>query len=719
MSLLLIIFAVVAILLQGVHADFKIGTGIYDMTGPCVEVNFMGYALPGQRGTGIHMRLRARSYVVLDTDTDKRVVYVSVDGGMGSDIVNKMVIEYLNSKLSPAEQNLYNLDNVAISGTHTHSGPAGFLQYVLYQVTSLGYVKETLATWVSSIGESILQAHNKLTAGTIYVNSGKLYGSNINRSPSSYLLNSEEERNQYEDGNTDKTMLLLKFVADGGKNMGVATWFAVHGTSMNNTNTLTSGDNRGYASYALERDVNGANVETGKGDFVAAFGSSNLGDISPNTAGPKCIDTGLPCDGSHSTCNGRTQMCIAFGPGTNGDMFESTKIIGDKQYQFAKGLMESATSTVSGKVDYVHDFVDMSKLEVTLQDGSKVTLCNPAMGYAFAAGTTDGPGAFNFTQGTTSGNPFWDKVSSVLSKPTQAEIDCQAPKPILLNTGDIDFPHAWDPQILPLQILRIGNVFILSVPCEFTTMAGRRLRNRIKQLIIDSGYITDQEIYVTIAGLTNNYSSYVVTYEEYQAQRYEAASTIFGPHTLEGYIQEFSRLMMNMITGEPIVQGPPPPDFRDRLIQLIPEPVFDFTLPNTTFGDVVEGFDAQPSYHRGEIVRIKFIAGNPRNNLKTQGTYMSVNLQTGTGVGNRPIYSTVAVDGDWETKFSWLGGFDNKLGLAILPFSTATCEWDIPKDAALGTYQICHEGAHKLPPVNGTNVILPYSGCSSSFTVVE
>lgn len=42
---------------------------------------------------------------------------------------------------------------------------------------------------------------------------------------------------------------------------------------------------------------------------------------------------------------------------------------------------------------------------------------------------------------------------------------------------------------------------------------------------------------LVIAGLTNTYSSYVTTFEEYQAQRYEGASTIFGPHTLDAYIQ--------------------------------------------------------------------------------------------------------------------------------------------------------------------------------------
>ena len=43
---------------------------------------------------------------------------------------------------------LYTEDNVAISGTHTHSGPAGYLQYVLYQITSLGFVRQSWAALV-------------------------------------------------------------------------------------------------------------------------------------------------------------------------------------------------------------------------------------------------------------------------------------------------------------------------------------------------------------------------------------------------------------------------------------------------------------------------------------------------------------------------------------------------------------------------------------------
>jgi neutral ceramidase len=66
--------------------------------------------------------------------------------------------------------------------------------------------------------------------------------------------------------------------------MGVLNWFAVHGTSLNNTNRLISGDNRGVAGFLLEESINGPTetVLPGMGDFVAAFASSNLGvsDIS-------------------------------------------------------------------------------------------------------------------------------------------------------------------------------------------------------------------------------------------------------------------------------------------------------------------------------------------------------------------------------------------------------------------------------------------------------
>ena len=109
-------------------------------------------------------------------------------------------------------------ENLSISGTHTHSGPGGFQQYVLYQVTSLGYVEETFSAFVDGITQSILAAHKNLQdqPADVHIDlaRGKLFNSNINRSPTSYLLNPEAERAAYaEDGDTDKTFLQLEFTS--------------------------------------------------------------------------------------------------------------------------------------------------------------------------------------------------------------------------------------------------------------------------------------------------------------------------------------------------------------------------------------------------------------------------------------------------------------------------------------------------------------------------
>jgi neutral ceramidase len=61
---------------------------------------------------------------------------------------------------------------VAISGIHTHAGPGGYLQYVVYIVTSLGFVRQSFDVIVDGIEKSIVEAHDNLRSGKIYVNNG-------------------------------------------------------------------------------------------------------------------------------------------------------------------------------------------------------------------------------------------------------------------------------------------------------------------------------------------------------------------------------------------------------------------------------------------------------------------------------------------------------------------------------------------------------------------
>ena len=100
---------------------------------------------------------------------------------------------------------------------------------------------------------------------------------------------------------------------------------------------------------------------------------------------------GLPCDFDTSTCNGKATNCIAFGPGE--DMFESTEIIGRKQFEHGLKLFQDTRSDrLSGEVSFRHSFIDMSNMSVTLNNGTVVKTCPAALGYGFAGGTTDGPG---------------------------------------------------------------------------------------------------------------------------------------------------------------------------------------------------------------------------------------------------------------------------------------------------------------------------------------
>lgn len=64
---------------------------------------------------------------------------------------------------------------------------------------------------------------------------------------------------------------------------------------------------------------------------------------------------------------------------------------------------------------------------------------------------------------------------------------------------------------------------------EFTTMAGRRLREAVKETLINFGSGEfDNDTHVVIAGLSNTYSQYIATFEEYMQQRYEVTRRLIS-----------------------------------------------------------------------------------------------------------------------------------------------------------------------------------------------
>ncbi|CAH1134646.1 unnamed protein product [Ceutorhynchus assimilis] len=688
---------ILLILVPVTTGTYQVGVGRADMTGPSAEITLMGYAKLNQKGCGIHLRQFARAFIFDDGNT--RVLFVSLDACMVSHGLRHAVVE----RLQKIYNTTYNYENFVLSGTHTHGTPGGFLMDVLYDITQLGFCKETLDAYSKGIVRAIKRAHDNMVEARVFMSTGEV-DANINRSPASYDCNPEEEKKKYAT-NTDKILTQLKITrASDDQIIGAINWYAVHGTSMNNSNCLVTSDNVGYASLLLESEFN-IDSMPGQGSFVGAFASTNLGDVSPNTKGPKCINTGEDCDYQTSTCDGENKYCIASGPGK--DMYESTEIIATRIASKSIELLNSNSAVeVTGPIKFVHQWVNMPEqsVEIQLENGTTEIVhgCHSAMGYGFAAGTVDGPGEFDFKQGTTSANPFWNLVRDFISPPTAEDINCHYPKPILLNTGRIVIPYSWQPKIVSNQILLLGNFAIIGVPGELTTMSGRRLRDTVKTAIISSG--GDPSTQVVLAGLSNTYTSYIATFEEYQLQRYEGASTIFGPHTLEIYQSNYKSLAESMIKRTAVDAGPSPPDLSKlNLLSLITPVFFDSSGWFWNFGDVTQ----QPpdTVKIGDTVSVKFIAGHPRNNVMAEKTFLTVERQDANG-----NWTVVATDASFETKFIW------KRTNLIKGGSEAEIQWNIVDGKVNpGIHRIQHFGYRKY--ILGG--IYPYSGTSKSFEVTS
>lgn len=684
----------------------------------------MGYADTKQVGSGLRQRLYSRAFIVGDIDRpEDRFVYLVLDTQSGDTAVRYGILEGLANLGS--DYAVYGQQNVAVTGTHSHSGPGAWLNYLLPQITSKGFSKQSYQAIVDGAVLSIQRAHTSLQPGYLKVGSTKVFGANINRSLYAYLANPEEERAKYnasteDDGSVEKDLTLLKLSrASDGKNIGVLTWFPTHGTSMLGNNTLISGDNKGVAADLFEKSV--IQDENAAEDFVAGFSQANVGDTSPNVLGAWCEDgSGQQCSFENSTCSdGRSQYCHARGPffRVKDNGASSCYEVGKRQFQPAKQLYDETdtklTAISGSSVKSFHTFQDMSDFTFPLANGSYVHTCPAALGYSFAAGTSDGPGAFDFTQNdpnAPNASPVWKVVSGLIKAPSKKQQRCHYPKPILLDVGEITTPYLWTPNVVDIQVLRVGQLLVIVSPGEATTMSGRRWKSAIHSAaastILSSPSSPDP--IVVLGGPANSYTHYIATPEEYSIQRYEGASTLYGPYTLNAYMNlTLSNLpyLSTTSTSQP-PPGPLPPNNVNKSLSFITGVVYDGHPLFTSYGDIKT--DVLPSYSLSSssspIITAVFIGANPRNNLHLESTYAAIEfLNPDTG-----IWTRIRDDSDWSLIFSW------KKISEILGTSEVTITWEVEEWVTEGRYRIRYFGDSKV--VGGT--ITPFEGVSGVFELV-
>ena len=851
--------------------DFIVGCGTGDVTGPIDGVGMMGYAKLGQVTRGLWQRQWARAFLVSssddpdDMDPSETTAIVVVDACMCFPDLKAAVLRAVSAR-GRRRNHPFNEANVSICATHTHAAPGGFAPFGLYNVTTGGGVQRTFDALVDGVADALVAALDDARHGAqLSLSHTAVKGAAVNRSAIAFRLNPHTERRELCHGSNegvDETMTVLRVgetretytdkdnVGSNGNNdgdtygervssvRGAVAWYAVHGTSLRNTNELVSGDNKGVASWLAENALRGEeDTARGVSALIDAFGSLNdngavfdsgdegerrareaprtaaraaieagftragkvghghgavvafpqsaSGDISPNVRGARCVnDRSQPCDevtgeASGEDGNGRVTRCAGLGPAGEDDVAGCVATGAAQAAVALEALVApgdaspSGVVNIAGAVRHAHGWLPVGR-GVAVDgrftiDGKPGRTSSPAKGYSFAAGTTDGPGQDGFLQGVTLAGESaegaeegadtavvdetrryetqvkrWGFASAVASwalsgfkrwgVPTRVK-EAHAPKPVLLHFGDVNTSEvdtredqSWVAVDVPVQMLRIGRLLVACVPAEVTTTAGARLTRWIKETARSAASSDgDDDWEVIVTGLANGYAGYVTTPEEYVAQRYEGASTLYGQNTLGAYAQCLCELTKDVIihsdggselervtaasTTDTAVDDTPATTERNGLQGGVP-PLDLRWPPWKSFGAVLEsnvGAREKDSDDRGcvysEMIAGRdeafatFLCGRPRRDTRPPpfGTYMLVErlrdpCRRGDELAESDVkdeWDIVATDDDLNTfvEYSSAGpcGFGSRL----------TLRWRPPENVPSGMYRVGVRGVAK------------------------
>lgn len=421
--------------------------------------------------------------------------------------------------------------------------------------------------------------------------------------------------------------------------------------------------------------------------FVAAFAQSNEGDVSPNICGPR------QCETQHKD-------------------FERMLLVANAQLRTARELYAKALAApaVAGEIHCVQQYVEFGKISLSakwhLHKECPPATSSGCIGVSMMGGTTfDGRGLEAIPEGVT-----WGDYPKLTTLPQLQRF--QKEKPIFFPTAR----YGLSPAVLPLQLFVIaGCLPIAAAPFEITTMAGRRLRSSLHAVFRELG--RDNVYEPVISGLSNAYCGYLTTREEYAVQRYEGASTHFGPNQLCATCQQFE------VLARALCKASVDPESSEAIVETLPPPrvngvgVLDYNLPvlhdgllnKSSYGLVMPGTDVMKEYHPGSTATVSFHAAHPKNNLRTQGTFLEVHRWVADP--SRPdggVWVMHADDGDANTFFHW-----RRQGTFA---SAVTIEWWIPSSTPAGKYRIKVNGDYKQ---FFSRTIRSYSGVSSNFEVLS
>jgi neutral ceramidase len=512
-------------------ATFLAGVGEADFTPP-PGLPMGGHSIAGWVARGYWTRLHARAFFFRDSQ-GRTAALVScelfaIPAGLRAKVAERVAARGV--PLAP--------DGLILAASHTHHGPGNYMSSALYNSFSSlwpGFHRPLFDFLAERIAEAVVQAADDArkhegVRHRVALHVGSAPELLRNRAIDAYFHDPEAaglllpptcstpcdlDAARYRA--VDPTLNVLEVLreADGPpRRIGLLVFFAVHSTALSHENPLYASDFTGWAMTRLQRTAEAAGAPV-----VAGFFNGPEGDVSPRWIRQDREDAerlgGLLADAVERTL----------------------------------ALPERAGGPAALDVDVLSEAFRVNPPGPEARE----LAASPEFGVGSIGGAEDGRTALEHF-GWHSGVHGAPRPGQGVKVPA---LDLPS-IPLLkaLKLTHLLAPAADFPSHLPVSILRLGPVAIGAIPVEMSTVMGRRLKTSLQGLEAPRTFV--------LVGLANEYLSYVTTPEEYDAQEYEGASTIFGPRTgpvIAHFLEILSRRNAQHEAVVPAVRfkaGPPP-----------------------------------------------------------------------------------------------------------------------------------------------------------------
>ena len=464
------------------------GVGKADIT-PRPGMPTAGYATNGNYGMGFRTRLYAR-VIYLKPVNKRPVALVQCDLLAGSELVHRRLAELV------AQTTDLDVGGIMMSATHTHSGPGNLLGsnfYVMHAANAGGLDLKFFDFVTGQIAQAIIDAYNDRRPAKIATGSAEVYGFTRNRSISAYRANKnadpEKGKNIHKAVNPEMHMARVDCLDEktgAYAPAGALTSFSIHGTAVPSQNTLYNADVFAYMERELEWEMARKHGAT---RFVHAVVNGTHADNAPDCA---------------PSCQG----------------YKDSRRLGVGLGRKAIELFDSLAGDLSAKVEVRAALREIDYYRTNTIDA--IAICDPPrVGNTVLAGVEDGgpTPVLNWLPFTKEGSHRWIFTGG-----------CQGNKRIVAwPFQSLILPRKEFPHVITYQAIQLGDMVLLPLPYEVTMESGQRITEACRKSAHEGGMGTDTRF--VVVSVSNGYTGYCTTPEEYGEQRYEGGHTLYGPNT--------------------------------------------------------------------------------------------------------------------------------------------------------------------------------------------